>query len=154
LVAQEAITTRWSAYELSEGTEFYDYESFAEFMELDVPYNDYQTSWNGTVSVPNASVGLDYYDQYGNEISEEEALRRELTLSDGTAVCSYLNRNRSVAHIRYTEKDGSLLPITVITYHELQGGLAKYRLINGAFVVLYCLEAAAAFAFYFKKREK
>lgn len=157
LITQAAVTARWNAYDLSKGTEFYDYESFAEFMELDVPYADYQTSWNGTVSVPNAPVAeepTNYYDQHGNDVSEDEALRRELALTDGTVVCTYLMRNRSVAHIRYGEKDGSLLPITVITYHELQDGLVKYRLISGVFVALYCLEAAAGFFFYFRKRAK
>lgn len=153
-IAQVCVTNRWNAYELSEGTEFYDYESFVEFMELDVPYTDYEVGWNGTVSAPNpnASVGLDYYDQYGNEISEEEALRRELILSDGTVACSFIDRNGSVATFSYTEKDGSLLPITVITFRQLAGGQAKYNIINAAFVALYCLEIAAAFVVYFKKR--
>ena len=149
LIAQAAVTARWDVYELSDGTEFYDYESFAEFMELDVPYSDYQVSWNGTVSGSNSAVAP----EPENEISEEEALRRELMLTDGTVVCTYLNRNRSVAHIRYAQTE-DLLPITVITYHELQGGQVKYRLISGAFAALYCLEAAAGFFVYFRKRTK
>lgn len=153
-IAQVCVINRWNAYDLSNGTEFYDYESFVEFMELDVPSQGLVShSPTSTVAMEQeASSSGAYYDEYGNEISEEEALHRELILADGTVACSYLDRNGSIASIRYKEKDGSLLPITVITFHELQGGIAKYNLINTAFVVLYCLEVTAAFVVYFKKR--
>lgn len=157
-IVQVLVTTIWDAYALSEGTEFHDYESFVEFMEQDIPYSSYDFSWDGTVSTPNASVREEttYYDQFGNEISEEDALKIKLRIYDGTeegkVVCEYIDRNQSVASISYTQTGESLLPITVITFRQLAGGQAKYNIINAAFVALYCLEIAAAFVVYFKKR--
>ena len=142
--AQVCVINSWNAYDLSDGTEFYDYESFAEFMEQDPDHPGYST----TTPMPAAPS-----DEYGNESNEEELYRYELCLSDGTVVCSYLNRNGTVAHIRYAETD-SLLPITVITFDDLQGGLAKYNIIHAAFVAGYCLEVLTAILIYVKKRAK
>lgn len=136
------VSNRWNVITLSDGTEFYDYQSFAEFMEQDLDHPSYSTA----APMPAAPS-----DEYGNEINEEELYRYELCLSDGTVVCSYLKRNGTVAHIRYAETD-SLLPIKVVTYDGLAVGKTRYALITGAFAVLYCLEIAAAFVSYFKKR--
>ena len=142
-IAHITVTERWDAYDLSGGTQFHDYESFAEFMELDLDTPVY----NGSTSVPAPS------DEYFSDISEEEFYRRELTLPDGTVVCSYLNRNGTVALIRYADND-SLLPITVVTHSDLIGGQTRFALINIAFAAGYCLETLAAVLVYFKKRAK
>lgn len=150
--AHSIVAARLDAVSLSNGTEFYDYESFVQFMEQDV--DDPRFTFTGAEPVNSPTDDGTYFDRYGNEITEEEALGRELTLSDGTVVCRYLDRNDSVATIRYTEQDGSLLPITVVTFDDLVGGQAKSTLINAAFVTGYCLEILAVILIYFKKRAK
>lgn len=60
-----------------------------------------------------------YYDQYGNEISEEEALTSRLKDKNGNVVCEYIHR-RNFVFLRYTPKDGTVLPITVCTEDDLQ----------------------------------
>jgi len=90
----------------------------------------------------------------GNEISEEEFYRRELTLHDGTVVCEYVHRNESVSTFSYMEREGSLLPITVVTYDDLAVGRVRSNAMNMGFYAAYCIEAAIAFAVYFLKRER
>lgn len=148
------VTNRWNPVALSDGTVFHDYESFVEFMEEDIPYYG-DSSGLGYISEPTDTV---YYDEFGNEISEEEALKETLRVADGTpegkVVCEYIARNQTVCAIRFTETDGSLLPITVVTDYQLQSGKARFGMINAAFTVLYCLEMIAAAVVYFKKRAK
>lgn len=146
------VSAGFSAVNLSDGTEFYDYESFVQFMEQDV--DDPRFTFTGAEPVDSPTDDGTYFDRYGNEITEEEALGRELTLSDGTVVCRYLGRNDSVATIRYAEQDGSLLPITVVTFDDLEVGQARHALLNTVFIILYALELTAAFVVYLKKRAK
>ena len=144
VITHAAVTERWDAYDLSDGTQFYDYESFAEFMEQDLDSPVY----NGAPSTPVAPER-----EYGNDFDEEELYRRELTLPDGTVVCSYVSRNGTVARISYADND-SLLPITVVTYSDLIGGQTMLLLFNAAFVAAYFLECLATLLVYFKKRAK
>lgn len=142
-IAHIAVTERWDAYDLSGGTQFHDYESFAEFMELDLDSPGY----NGSVSAPAPS------NEYDSSAYEEELYRRELCLPDGTVVCSYLSRNGTVVRIRYADND-SLLPITVVTHSDLIGGQTRFALINIAFAAGYFLEVLSAVLVYFRKRAK
>lgn len=149
LVLQLTVTTVFDAYRLSNHITFTDYDSFAYFMER-------PTEWDGTsfydapaTPIPGTTT---YYDEDGNEISEEEALTEQLVLSDGTVVCEYLNRNRSVSYISYGKESDGLLPITVITHDALRDGFARLGLIHGAFGALYFLELIAAVVLYRKKR--
>lgn len=150
-LAQLLLNFTMDATSLAPTMRFDDYESFVTFMEQDVDTYIY----NGTVHTPVPDSSVTYYDQYGNEISEEEALYRELTLADGTVVCSYYDRNDSVCHIRYsTEQNGSLLPITVITYDALYTGEQRLDLINGAFAMFYGLQIGMAALCYCLRRKK
>lgn len=144
VIAHAAVTERWDAYDLSDGTQFYDYESFADFMEQDLDSPGYNEA-------PSTPVAPDR--EYGNDFDEEELYRQELTLSDGTVVCSYVSRNGTVARICYADND-SLLPITVITYSDLIGGQTMLLLFNASFVAAYFLESLAAVLVYFKKKAK
>ena len=149
--AQMILNFAMDATSLAPSIRFDDYESFIAFMERDVDTYIY----NGTVHTPVPDSSVTYYDQYGNEISEEEALYRELTLADGTVVCSYYDRNDSVCHIRYSPKeDGSILPITVITYDALYTGQARLNAVNGVIAVLYGLEIGLAVLVYALRRKK
>lgn len=137
---------------LSKGTKFYDYESFVTYMEQDLPYYYYNEHSSNVVDHIAPQDSIMYYDALGNEISEEEALRTTITDSNGNVVCEYRKRNETVSSIHYTEKEGNILPITVITYDDLRESQAKITLINLTFVSIYFLEAITMFIVYFKKR--
>lgn len=149
----------WSAYNLSSsyGITFDDYESFVEYMEQDIPSDIYEANYNEAASVPapEAQIGEPvYYDEYGNEVSEEEALTRTLEDSNGNTVCTYIDRNRSVSSIRYTPKDGTVLPIQVIPTSDYRVAARMSNLISTAYCVLYPVELLAVLLFYFRKRAK
>ena len=159
----------WSARNLAQGTTFHDYESFVAYMEQDVPYDSMSDRyWSGPftsaqeqVAVPESSVAqeiptdeIKYYDEHGNEISEEEALTRTLEDKNGNVVCTYIERNESVSSLRYEQKEDTVLPITVISNREYRLAWHRYELINTAYCVLYPLEVLAVLLIYFKKRAK
>ena len=159
----------WSAHNLAEGTSFHDYESFVAYTEQDVPYDSMSNEyWSGPFTsaqeqavAPEHSTAeeipideITYYDEHGNEISETEALTRTLEDKNGNVVCTYVARNETAASVRYTPKDGTVLPITVISQQELRLAWHQHNLINAAYCVLYPIEVFAALLIYFKKRVK
>lgn len=89
-----------------------------------------------------------WYDEYGNEISEEQAGTRQLTDKNGQVVCEYVQRNRSVVSLTYTPQDGTVLPITVRTQAQLDAArdlAARRHVLFGA---LYGVETLAAVLTY------
>lgn len=149
LIIHLSTTEIWGPHSIMKGTTFDDYESFVAYMEEDIPYYHF----NDSTVVVEPLDGI-YYDEDGNEISKEEAMRRTLTLHDGTVVCEYIARNQSVCAVRYTEHEGNLLPITVCTYSDLQAAQAKVQIRHAIFALLYLVETVAAFGIYFHKRIK
>ena len=149
LIAHIATTEIWGPRSIMKGTSFDDYDSFVAYMEQDIPYYHFS---DATVAVEPLD-GI-YYDAEGNEISEEEAMRRTLTLHDGTVVCEYIARNQTVCSVRYTERDGTLLPITVCTYDDLQAAQGQVRVRHTLFAIVYLLETILAFSIYYHKRVK
>ena len=148
-VLHMALTTIWGPTSIMKGTTFDDYDSFVAYMEQDIPaLSDAPISSEGTTEL----VG--YYDEYGNEISEEEALRQTLELPDGTVVCEYIDRNESVISIRYTPQDDTLLPITVFTQRDLNEARQTAAIRHVIFAAVYCVEVAGALLLYFGKRKK
>lgn len=155
-VVHELSTALWGPYSVMEGTTFHDYESFVAFMETDVPV-DALISHGPEAPAASAAEAVEdpaYYDQYGNAISEEEALRRTLEDSDGNVVCEYIDRNKSVSSIRYSPGEGTVLPITVCTYDDLYEAQARVKNRHAVFACIYAAEVAAALLLYFLKREK
>ena len=73
---------------------------------------------------------------------------------NGNIVCEYTERNRSVVSLRYTPKDGTVLPITVCTYDDLQESEGKVAVRNVIFGAAYCIETIAILLIYVKKRAK
>jgi len=157
----------WSAHNLARGTTFHDYESFIAHMEKDVRHDPtiYQSGWFTIAEdhpvAPESSAIQEvptgesrYYDEYGNEISEEEALTRTLKDKNGNVVCTYIERNETAVSIRYSPGDGTVLPITVISDKELWLARQQNELITYALFVLYPIEALAALLLYLKKRVK
>ena len=147
-VLHMALTTIWGPFSIMEGTTFDDYDSFVAFMEQDIPAGNQNSMWADSNSEP-----ITYYDQNGNEISEEEALRETLELPDGTVVCSYIQRNQSVVSIRYSPRDGTLLPITVFTQSDVNQAQQTAAIRHVIFAVVYCVEVAGALILCLKKRK-
>lgn len=156
-VGHQFATTIWGPYSIMKGTTFEDYDSFIEYMEQDVPasptYNDSHKE-SAAVPVPEEQIGTPtYYDEYGNEISEEEALTSRLKDKNGNVVCEYVHR-RSFVSLRYTPKDGTVLPITVCTEDDLQEARQVAAVRHVIFGAAYCIECLAVVLVYFKKRAK
>lgn len=141
------------------GITFEDYDSFIEYMEQDIPVSP-RYHFNGgaaSVTTPAPSEEIEtgtYYDENGNEISEEEALTRRLEDRNGNVVCEYIGRNESVVSVQYTPKDGTILPITVYTEDNLQEAEQTASVRHVIFGVAYCIECLAVILAYFKKRAK
>ena len=150
-------TSIWGPFSIMEGTTFEDYDSFIEYMEQDVPAESrYDANSNGMmiVPIPEDEIGTGtYYDEYGNEISEEEAMTSRLKDKNGNVVCEYISR-RSVISLRYTPKDGTVLPITVCTEDDLQEARQTAAVRHVIFGAGYCIECLAVVLVYFKKRAK
>ena len=157
-VGHQFATSIWGPYSIMECTTFEDYDSFIEYMEQDIPaVPRYDVSLNGTVTapIPETQVGTTtYYDQYGNEISEEEALTRRLEDNNGNVVCEYIDRNHSVVSVQYTPKDETILPITVFTEDNLLEARQTAAVRHMIFGAAYCIECLAVVLVYFKKRAK
>lgn len=158
-VGHQFATSIWGPYSIMKGTTFEDYDSFVEYMEQDIPASP-RYSFNGgttAVDIPVPSEEIEtgtYYDEYGNEISEEEALTRRLEDKNGNVVCEYIDRNESVVSLRYTTKDGTILPITVCTEDDLQEAKQTAAVRHVIFGVVYCIECLAVVLVYFRKRAK
>lgn len=149
----------WSAHNLSSfyGITFDDYDSFVEYMEQDIPADIYETNYNGTVTIPVLEEQLGdptYYDEYGNEISEEEALTREIEDRNGNTVCTYIQRNQNVSNIRYTAKNGTVLPIQVIMTEDYRAAVKMSNFITTVYCVLYPIELFIVLLVYFKNRRE
>ena len=157
-VGHQFATSIWGPYSIMEGTTFEDYDSFIEYMEQDIPAESrYEANYNGSVAipVPEEQVGpTTYYDQYGNEISEDEALTRRLEDRNGNVVCEYIDRNESIVSMQYTPKEGTILPITVFTDDALQEARQIASVRHVIFGAAYCIECLAVVLVYFKKRAK
>lgn len=96
-----------------------------------------------------------WYDEFGNEITMEEAKHRTLKDVNGMVVCEYTEWYEGVVSVRYTPKDGTVLPITVCTYGEFtRSQRNKVSVRNVLFGVGYCVEVLITFLVYFKKRAK
>ena len=158
-VGHQFATSIFGPYSIMKGTTFEDYDSFVEYMEQDIPASPRHSFKGGmtAVEIPVSSeeIGTStYYDEYGNEISEEEALTRRLEDKNGNVVCEYIDRNEHVVSLRYTPKDGTILPITVCTEDDLQEARQTVAVRHVIFGVAYCIECLAVVLIYFKKRMK
>ena len=155
-VGHQFATSIWGPYSIMKGTTFEDYDSFIEYMEQDVPADSvYNAGHQGSADtpVPEEPVGTPiYYDEYGNEISEEEALTSRLKDKNGNVVCEYISR-RNVVSLRYTPKDGTVLPITVCTEEDLREARQVAAVRHVIFGAAYCMECLAVVLIYFRGKK-
>lgn len=155
----------WSPYNLSSqyAVVFDDYESFVAYMAQDIPYDtgnsyygeDFTAVQERPVSLPQSAYqdgNVEWYDEEGNVVTEEEALTRTMEDIHGNVVCTYIARNRNVASVRYTRRDGTVLPIHVITTSDYLVAIRQSNLITTAYCVLYLFELLAVLFVYFRKR--
>ena len=152
-------TSIWGPYSIMKGTTFEDYDSFVEYMEQDIPASPRYSFNGGTtaadIPVPSEEIETGtYYDEYGNEISEEEALTRRLEDKNGNVVCEYIDRNESVVSLRYTPKDGTILPITVCAEDDLQEAKRTVAVRHVIFGAAYCIECLAVVFRLFQKKSQ
>lgn len=152
---QIAVNARWSAWDLAERITFSDYESFTAFMAQEGTQDPYVQDFMMTEPVAAPNQAVTYYDEYGNEISEEEFFRTELCLSDGTpegkVVLTYVWRNSDVTSVSPSDSEDGL-PISVITKDGFRAGQSKNTRLNLLFVPLYLLELLGTTLVYRKKR--
>lgn len=152
-----------------EGTTFYKYEEFVEFMEQDVPYDEEDLIYDELftdvevehIEYPEEEFEERYYDDEGNEITYEEYEKlhfmEEVRDKDGNVVCTYIRRNDGVAAIRYghiSYEEGEDMPITIYTHQEMrQEQLIIDDLVNPIFMMIYIIEIVAGIVFYFKAKK-
>lgn len=144
-----AMTSIYGPTSIMKGTTFDDYDSFIAFMEQEVAAEVPE----GQAVAPAPASDI-WYDEYGNEISEEQVRTHQLTDKNGNVVCQYVQRNESVASLRYAPKEGTVLPITVYTQADRRAAQQKASLRHGIFAMIYCMELAGTLAVYFRKRVK
>ena len=142
-VAHQLATSIWGPYSIMKGTTFADYDSFINYMQQDIPADS-----DGHAGEPKQSAA-----QLPDGIGEE-ALTRRLEDSNGNVVCEYIDRNESVVSLRYTPKDGTILPITVCTEEDLQTARQTAAARHVLFGAAYCLECLIVILIYIRKRAK
>lgn len=146
----------------AEGTVFESYNDFKVFMETDMPDTSYvEMTVNVTQTAAESNYEnlpfddeITYYDDYGNEISEEEALTEYLYDHDGHILCKYINRNKSVYSIKYNDDSKDRLPITVYTYEQFYEGRGVVETLDTIFIAGYIAELALTAVVYIMKRKK
>lgn len=157
-IGHQFATSIWGPFSIMKGTTFEDYESFIEFMEQDIPAAEHPHFNDGSayeyVDAPSEDIENGaYYDENGNKISEEEALTSRLEDKNGNVVCEYISR-RTYVSLRYTAKEGTVLPITVCTEDDLREARNTASVRHVIFGAAYCVETLAVLLVYFLKRSK
>ena len=104
------------------------------------------------MSVPATDSDETWYDQDGNEISEEEARRRTIEDKDGNILCEYIERNEMVCSIQCSSS-ADRLPITVSTYDDLEEARQNVAIRNVIFGGIYFAWSACVLLLYIKKRK-
>lgn len=142
-VGHQFATSIWGPYSIMKGTTFEDYDSFINYMQQDIPAasGDYAKEPEQSAAQLPDGIG-------------EEALTRRLEDSNGNVVCEYIDRNESVVSLRYTPKDGTILPITVCTEEDLQTARQTAAARHVLFGAAYCLECLIVILIYIRKRAK
>lgn len=136
---------------LAEWQSFDDLDSFKSFMEQDAAYDHPFTGSDDIVPVPSDTVV--YYDQYGNEISQEEAVTEHLYEAD-RIVLTYHRLNDTVNNVRYDIRDGQVLFLEVLTWDEYYRSRDSLETFNVLFGLAYAVEYLLAAGGYLFIRRK
>lgn len=138
---------------LAEWDSFDNVNNFKTYIESDVEYE--RNHYSGMNSAPVAQPGqaITYYDEYGNVISEEEALTDHL-YDGGEVFLTYVKRNEAVRDIRYSIKDGEILFLETLTWDNYYQANAQLSTFNSLFFCAYAVEYVLAVLLYLVKRKK
>ncbi|MBE5921608.1 MAG: helix-turn-helix transcriptional regulator [Lachnospiraceae bacterium] len=130
-----------SAQTFAKGRVFDNFEDFKTFMEIE---NDPDGEFD-----PDAT----YYDEFGNEITFEEAMTQHIYDNDGNILYEYIHLNQEAQSISYSNTS-DCLPITVYTSEDLSEGHSVIDGINFGFICLYVLEIILGLFFVLEKSKK
>ena len=138
-----------------DGIVFDNFEDFKTFMETPSPdeHEVYYAYDNGTVAAEPFG-GVTYYDENGNEISQEEALTEELYDKDGNVIYTYMRLNNSVSRTEYGSITEDNFRVTVYTDREISRGLMVKNNVMIIFCLVYAAEIIIAIVIYLVKRRK
>ena len=157
-VGQYAATAGFNPYQLAEGTVFEDWESFKAYMEQPIAYTHPSHAETTPIRAEVAEAPSEvpvgeptYYNEFGIEITKEEAFTRTVENSKGEVVCTYLSYNENVAGIRWGGGE-TMLPVRVTTFDELREARAEIRWRNLWFFLGYGLELIAVAVLYCIRR--
>ena len=153
------LTAFGSTNSLADSIRFDDVDEFIAFAEQEMQdiHTGYTSSFyydSGIVVVPEEQPYADkqYFDAYGNPISEEEALTRTVEDRDGNVVISYIQRNETMASITFGTENNGFLPIYVKTTEHIRAAQRLVNQINSVFTVVYVLEILSCLFAYFLLR--
>ena len=138
---------------LAEWDSFDSANNFKTYIESDVEYE--RNFYVGINSEPSAQPGqaITYYDEYGNVISEEDALTDHL-YDGGEVFLTYVKRNEAVRDIRYSIKDGEILFLETLSWDNYYRACAQLDTFNALFFCAYAVEYVLAILLYLVKRKK
>lgn len=154
MLAHALCTELWGPYSVANGQVFTDYESFVAYMELPLPAQIYGPAAPLAEELIDDSSGAVWYDEFGNEITEEQARHRTLEDRNGVVVCEYTEWNEQVVSMRYSPKDGTVLPITVLTQADVDAARKVIAWRNVLFCVAYAAEVLGVLGWYFIRRKR
>lgn len=156
-LGQYTATAGFDPYHLAEGTVFTDYESFIAYMEQPIPYTVPSHAETAPVQIDVAEAPADtpvqYYNEFGQPISEVEARTREVRNSKDELLFTYVEHNESVAGIQWGGGE-TMLPITAVTHDEVREARAEIRWRSIWFCMAYGLELLAVAVLYAIRRIK
>lgn len=171
-----AVTDEGYWPKFADGIIFEDYNSFAEYMEKEVPnpgmnfYSD-NASFSIEENIETDYEDYDYFEldessdeyydiyieSYFDEVTYgiyDDSIRIVIKDVDGYTVVDCVRMNDSVVSIEYGDEKDGFLPIKVVTMDESIIGQQRLMYVKLAFLAVYILEAGIAVFVYFKKREK
>ena len=169
-IAYNLITYENSASNFIPLREFTDYESFAEFMERNVPPIENDDIRMYSYGYSNIIGADESYAEWSADVSYEELFENgcygfvdngeRIIIKDaaGNILLECESNNKGVEYVGVGGEVDGWLPITVRTYYDLQKGANILRYIKSVFYAIAAAQAAAilsafAFVIYIKKKE-
>ena len=169
-IAYNLITYENSASNFIPLREFTDYESFAEFMERNVPPIENDDIRMYSYGYSNIIGADESYAEWSTDVPYEELFENgcygfvdngeRIIIRDaaGNILLDCESNNKGVEYVGVGGEVDGWLPITVRTYYDLQKGANILRYIKSVFYAIAAAQAAAvlsafAFVIYIKKKE-
>ncbi len=138
------------------GVKFTDYDSFVDYMEMEVDENSCYIPDKGYIIDYNDS-GYEFYDEYNEYDTENDTNYGSdiLTDTDGNVVCTYTVRNYSVFDVSASlNSDGELISITADTYYHQNMRNKLSDVIKIISYVICIIEVIVTLLIYRKRRVK